>query len=91
MHNNSLITYKDIIETLPLSRRAVMRVIMRKKKVTRHEIAEELGWQINSVTPRVKELLDSNLIYEFDSIRVGKRPRARLAIIDTMAYEMVPS
>jgi len=85
MHNNSLMAYKEIIETLPLSRRTVMRVIMRKKKITRHQIAEELGWQINSVTPRVKELLDSNLIYEFDSVRVGRRSRARLAIIDNVA------
>jgi len=85
MHNNSIIAYKDIIDTLPLARRAVMRVIKRKKKVTRHQIAKELGWEINSVTPRVRELLDLNLIYEFDTIKVGKRPRARLAIMSNVA------
>lgn len=80
MHKHSILAYKDILETIPPSRAQVMRVIRKRKKVTRQEIAEELGWQINSVTGRVKELLDMGYIYQSGAKTVNNRPRALLSV-----------
>ena len=85
MHSNSIIAYKDIMETIPPSRQQVMRVIRKRKKITRQDIAEALGWQINSVTGRVTELLNLGLIYESGTKTVNKRPRALLSIAQNIA------
>jgi len=42
----------------------VMKVIRDKGPITRQDIGYELGWAINSVTGRVRELLDKNNICE---------------------------
>ena len=42
----------------------VMKVIRNKGPITRQDIGLELGWAINSVTGRVRELLDMNNICE---------------------------
>jgi len=42
----------------------VMKVIRDKGPITRQDIGLELGWAINSVTGRVRELLDKNNICE---------------------------
>ena len=42
----------------------VMRVIRQMGPITRQDIGHELGWAINSVTGRVRELLDKNNICE---------------------------
>lgn len=57
-------TYSMIKPDLPEKRRMVFEVIIANKRVTRKRIAELLGWPINCVTGRVKELLDANLIKE---------------------------
>ena len=85
MHKNSMLAYKDILETIAPSRAQVMSVIRKRKKITRQDIAEDLGWQINSVTGRVKELLDMGYIYESGSKIVNNRPRALLSISEFIA------
>lgn len=57
-------TYSMIKPELPEKRRMVFEVILANKSVTRKRIASILGWPINCVTGRVKELLDANLIKE---------------------------
>ena len=42
----------------------VLRVIRDKQPITRQDIAASLGWEINRVTGRVRELLDKNNIIE---------------------------
>ena len=84
MHKNSILAYKDILETIPPSKAQVMRVIRKRKKITRQDIAEALGWQINSVTGRVKELLDLGYIYESGTKIVNKRPRALLSVSESI-------
>ena len=80
IHANSLDAYDSIIDSLPKSRARVMRVIVERKAVTRHEISEILGVPINCVTGRVRELLDDNLIIEGWSVKsVSGKPRALLS------------
>lgn len=52
----SIIAYYGIQHQLPRSRQKVYDAICRLYRPTNMEIAEHLGWSINRVTPRVKEL-----------------------------------
>lgn len=49
---------------LGVRQRDVYRVIRRNPDVTNMEIARVLGWSINRVTPRVKELREKGLVEE---------------------------
>ena len=61
---NSKAAYAAIAPITGPCRIEVMRVIRDKGPITRQDIGLELGWPINSVTGRVRELLDKNNICE---------------------------
>ena len=83
-HENSRLAYAQIADSLSQSRRAVYEMIARHGLVTRQEISDFLGWEINKVTPRVCELLDKGQIIEAgsESVWTGRRysRRARLCV-----------
>jgi predicted transcriptional regulator len=81
MHPHSLTTYDAILETLPASRAAVMAAIREHQPVTRQDLADKMGWPINRVTGRVRELLDCSAVKE-QGVKYSEtlKPRAQLWI-----------
>lgn len=85
VHENSIETFHAIKGEgkLPGARQQVYNVIAASQGVTRQYIAKVLGWEINRVTGRVKELIDSAEIYEQGvAMTSSKRPRARLWVTE---------
>lgn len=70
MQLTSLEAYREIQPYLGNAQRQVMDIMsmFRLTGMTNMEIAKQLGWSINRVTPRVKELRDKGLVKE-----IGKR------------------
>jgi hypothetical protein len=64
IHSNSRAAMAAIAPVTGACRIEVMRVIRQMGPITRQDIGLELGWAINSVTGRVRELLDDNRIFE---------------------------
>ena len=64
IHANSVAAMAAIAPVTGACRIEVMRVIRQMGPITRQDIGLELGWAINSVTGRVRELLDKNNIIE---------------------------
>ena len=64
IHENSRAAIAAIAPVTGACRIEVMRVIRQMGPITRQDIGLELGWAINSVTGRVRELLDMNNICE---------------------------
>ena len=63
-HPNSSAAYASIAPVTGQARIEVLRVIRESQPITRQDIAASLGWEINRVTGRVRELLDKNNIIE---------------------------
>jgi chromosome segregation and condensation protein ScpB len=63
-HPNSIAAYASIAPVTGQARIEVLRVIRESQPITRQDIAARLGWEINRVTGRVRELLDKNTICE---------------------------
>jgi predicted HTH transcriptional regulator len=78
MHQNSVDAYKSIRESLSEKQTKVLAIVERNPFITRQSVAERLGWQINQVTGRVKELLLVGAIEESGKIIVNGRSRAIL-------------
>lgn len=66
MRDTSLEAYRQIYLSGQAhhKRFKVYMYIAENPNCTRHEISIKTGIPINVVTPRVKELLDDNLVYE---------------------------
>jgi chromosome segregation and condensation protein ScpB len=64
IHTNSSAAYASIAPVTGQARIEVLRVIRESQPITRQDIAASLGWDINRVTGRVRELLDKNTICE---------------------------
>ena len=62
------------------SQSAVYYTIKRAKTSTRQSVAAAMNKPINSVTARVRELLDKKLIKEVGYSHIAERPRAILAV-----------
>lgn len=60
--------YASIVGELTERQAAVLAVLERGKPLTNNEIAAELAWPINTVTPRVHELRSLKRVYD-----AGKR------------------
>jgi len=58
----SLTTYIGILPNLKGNQMIVYKVIMDHPNCTNEEIADILGWKINSVTPRTKELRNAQIV-----------------------------
>jgi hypothetical protein len=81
MHENSLLTYSQIMASLPTSKAEVMSMIRQRMPATRQDIAAALDWPINRVTGRVRELLDVGVIKEVGTtLGPGGKPRSLLAV-----------
>lgn len=92
MHANSLHAYASIIDGLSPKRRQVLDAVTHLQPCTRQRIAEHLNWPINSVTGRVKELMDFGLIREYgnETQHVRGQPRALLGIVRERDYVPPP-
>jgi len=63
IQQTSLKAFQEIQPKLPECRRIVYETIKKADKdLTNMEIAARLGWSINRVTPRVKELREMGLV-----------------------------
>ena len=78
IHDNSLEAIAAIAPVTGQARIEVLKVIRENQPITRQDIAENLGWEINRVTGRVRELLDKNNIIEAgnDTSHRLQRPQA---------------
>ena len=81
IHSNSLDAIAAITPVTGQARIEVLKVIRDKQPITRQDIAANLGWEINRVTGRVRELLDKNNIIEAgnDTTHRVKRGLLRVA------------
>jgi|TARA_R110002124_G_scaffold137834_1_gene300819 DNA-binding MarR family transcriptional regulator len=65
IHPNSLSAIDSIAPVVTgAARIEVLKVIKEQGPITRQDIGAALGWEINRVTGRVRELLDKNNIIE---------------------------
>ena len=64
IHENSRSAMAAIAPVTGQARIEVLKVIRENQPITRQDIAANLGWEINRVTGRVRELLDKNNIIE---------------------------
>lgn len=64
VHTNSLIIYRDILESLPERRKSVLEALIKLGKATDKQIAKFLKWPQHHISPRRGELQKSNLIKE---------------------------
>lgn len=65
MRDTSLAAYETYVEpTLGERQKVVYEVLEKHADLTNREIKEILGWEINTVTPRVYELRDRGLVFE---------------------------
>ncbi len=60
----SLMTYLDNLNTLGTRQQLVLKIISTRVGICDQEIAIELGWPINCVTGRRRELVDMGHIEE---------------------------
>lgn len=66
VRDTSIQAYEGVMPTIGKRQALVLGVLQRSEPMSNSEIARELGWEINKVTPRVKELRDSGLVIEMD-------------------------
>lgn len=81
IHENSKAAMALIAPVTGSCRTKVMQVIRDKGPITRQDIGLELGWAINSVCGRVRELLDGNNIREDGKDHTHKVARSLLRIL----------
>ena len=64
VQQTSLEAYAQVLPQLPERRRQVLQVFIGNpyRDFTNLEVARELGWDINRVTPRVLELREMGLL-----------------------------
>lgn len=79
MRDTQATAYQEIRETLPEKRRIVLNAIDTLGLATLIEIANWLGWPINSVSGRVTELAKDGLIE--DSGQRATNPSGKKAIL----------
>ena len=81
VHQNSRETYHEILPTLPQSRANVLSAIRKHQPITRQRLAEAMGRPINTVTARVKELIDCGAVTEKGTVyHESNKPRALLVL-----------
>lgn len=64
IQQTSLTTYLDNLKTLGPRQQMVLKVISTRVGICDREIMKELGWEINSITGRRKELEEMGFIEE---------------------------
>lgn len=89
MKETSLDAYESIQDTITEKQRVIYQVFEDNpnQDFTNEEIKNFIGWEINRVTPRVKELTDAGIIVIVGK-RVGKSGRlAETRQLVTHIYE----
>ena len=81
IHSNSRAAMAAIAPVTGACRIEVLRVIRENQPITRQDIAVNLGWEINRVTGRVRELLDKNNIIEAGNDESHSVKRGLLRIV----------
>ncbi len=79
--STSLLAYIEVVPTLGRRQNEVLGLFEHNpgRAFTNAEIGRELGWEINTVTPRVKELRDRGVLEEKGErlcSRTGRRAKA---------------
>lgn len=64
MQVTSLMAYDSIKNSLGNKQKIVLEAIFKLGEATNRDIKNHLGWDINSITPRVKELREMKLVTE---------------------------
>ena len=59
----------DVVPTLGARQQAVMECLSSLKEATNLELSKHLDWPINTVTPRINELVKLGVVEQ-----IGKRP-----------------
>lgn len=62
IQHTSLLAHKEVKPKIGKMQQTILNVITELPNISNLEIARTLGWPINSVTPRVKELRDLELV-----------------------------
>jgi len=62
IQETSLMAYLEIVPSIGAKQRVVFDAICSHNGITNMELATELGWSINRVTPRVHELRKIGLV-----------------------------
>ena len=62
IQETSLEAYEILQPDLGELQEEVYNAIIDNPGVSNHELAQHLGWEINRVTPRVKELRDKGIV-----------------------------
>lgn len=80
IHPNSRAAIESIAPLTGAARIEVLRVIKNHGPITRQDIGATLGWEINRVTGRVRELLDINQIMESGNDTSHSKARGLLKV-----------
>ena len=62
IQQTSLEAYKAILPRLSETQEIIFNVIKDHKGMSNHDISRFIGWEINTVTPRVNELRDLRMV-----------------------------
>ena len=80
IHSNTRAAYASVAPVTGQACIEVLRVIRESQPITRQDIAASLGWEINRVTGRVRELLDNSKIIEAGNDTSHKVKRGLLRV-----------
>jgi len=64
VQNTSLEAYTDLLYILGEKQETILNTIREHPNVSNHDIARILHWEINTVTPRVYELRNMDLVLD---------------------------
>lgn len=64
IQQTSMMAYLENMKTLGSRQQAVLKAISTRDGICNQELAEMLGWPINSVTGRTKELVERGYVEE---------------------------
>lgn len=78
--NTSREAYQSIKKKLGRNQSIVYRTLKAKSRASREQLADMLGWPINEVTPRVRELIDYGMV-STDGRMVAKSGKSVEALV----------
>jgi DNA-binding MarR family transcriptional regulator len=64
MQQTSILAYQEAKKNLSRTQSQVYEAIEEHGEITNKQLAKVLGWEINSITPRVKELREKGKVVE---------------------------
>lgn len=79
VQETSIQAFQEVLPELGPRQQAVLAVIAARGPATNSEIARELGWSINRVTPRTNELVKADRVEEACKRRCAVTGRMAIA------------